>query len=50
MLSNIISQLETIGGDGEAGFEQVELTYFLGEGNELWQKVFARLKEEKNKG
>ena len=51
LLSNIISQLEAMGGDGEeAGFDQLDLTYSLGEESELWQNVFAKLKEEKNKG
>jgi m7GpppX diphosphatase len=32
-------------GDGDAGFAQVDLTYFLGEESELWQNVFSKLKE-----
>ncbi|CAZ85248.1 unnamed protein product [Tuber melanosporum] len=40
LLGNIISRLESLGGDEEAGMESVELTYFLGEESELWQRVF----------
>lgn len=44
-LENIISQLETLQGDEEAGMADVSLTYFLGEAGELWTDVFAPLKE-----
>jgi m7GpppX diphosphatase len=44
-LENIISQLETITGDQDAGMADVSLSYFLGEGNELWTKVFKPLKQ-----
>lgn len=44
-LDNIISQLETMGGGEDAGMQDVSLTYHLGERSELWEKVFAPLKE-----
>ncbi|KAK3047017.1 hypothetical protein LTR09_011531 [Extremus antarcticus] len=44
-LDDIISQLETMGGDGEAGMADVELTYTIGEESELWTQVFKPLKE-----
>ena len=44
-LENIISQLETMEGGGEAGMADVSLTYFLGEASELWGAVFGPLKE-----
>ena len=43
-LENIISQLETIGGDESAGMADVSLTYFLGEASELWTGIFGKLK------
>lgn len=43
-LENIISQLETIGGDDGAGMADVSLTYFLGEASELWTGIFGKLK------
>ncbi|PYH47783.1 putative mRNA decapping hydrolase [Aspergillus saccharolyticus JOP 1030-1] len=43
-LENIISQLETISGDEEAGMADVSLTYFLGEASELWTNVYGPLK------
>ncbi|KAF8537557.1 HIT-like domain-containing protein [Trichophaea hybrida] len=43
LLPNVISQLDTMGGGEDAGFAQVEFTYFLGEESELWQNVFAKL-------
>ena len=44
-LENIISQLEHMIGDDEAGMEEVDLTYFVGEESELWKKCFKKLKE-----
>ncbi|ERF74312.1 hypothetical protein EPUS_01999 [Endocarpon pusillum Z07020] len=44
-LENIISQLETMEGEEEAGMADVSLTYFLGEASELWETVFGPLKE-----
>ncbi|KAH8728740.1 HIT-like domain-containing protein [Phaeosphaeriaceae sp. PMI808] len=44
-LENIISQLETVAGGSDAGMQDVTLTYHLGERSELWEKVFAPLKE-----
>ncbi|KAK6381237.1 uncharacterized protein PV06_09186 [Exophiala oligosperma] len=44
-LANIISQLESMAGDDdETGMDGVDLTYFLGEENELWKKCFGRMK------
>ncbi|KAL2002944.1 hypothetical protein VTN02DRAFT_5477 [Thermoascus thermophilus] len=43
-LENIISQLETIAGDQDAGMADVSLTYFLGEASELWANIFEPLK------
>ncbi|KAF2690404.1 scavenger mRNA decapping enzyme [Lentithecium fluviatile CBS 122367] len=43
-LENIISQLETMQGGSEAGFQDVSLTYGLGEASELWEKVFSMVK------
>jgi m7GpppX diphosphatase len=43
-LENIISQLETISGDDDAGMADVSLTYFLGEASELWTGLFGKLK------
>lgn len=44
-LENIISQLETTGGDEDAGMQNASLTYHLGERSELWEKVYLPLKE-----
>jgi m7GpppX diphosphatase len=44
-LENIISQLESMEGNEDAGMADVSLTYFLGEASELWEGVFAPLKE-----
>ncbi|KAF1839440.1 scavenger mRNA decapping enzyme [Decorospora gaudefroyi] len=44
-LENVISQLETMAGETEAGMQDVSLTYHLGERSELWEKVFLPLKE-----
>lgn len=44
-LENIISQLETMEGEEEAGMADVSLTYFLGEASELWEAVFESLKD-----
>ena len=51
-LDNIVSQLETMAGGGhddddqdEAGMQDVDLTFTLGEASELWTDVFLPLKE-----
>ena len=44
-LGDIISQLETMGGGDEAGMQDVELTYGVGEAGDLWQNIFGPLKE-----
>ncbi|OJD19396.1 hypothetical protein AJ78_00666 [Emergomyces pasteurianus Ep9510] len=43
-LENLISQLETMGGGPDAGMADVSLSYFMGEGSELWQTIFGPLK------
>lgn len=45
-LENLISQLETMAGD-DASMADVSLTYYLGEASELWEGVFAPLKNLK---
>ncbi len=44
-LDNIISQLDTMAGDDDAGMADVELTYTIGEESELWTQIFKPLKE-----
>ncbi|KXX80248.1 m7GpppX diphosphatase [Madurella mycetomatis] len=44
-LESIISQLETMRGDDEAGMEAVTLCYTLGEASDLWVDVFEPLKK-----
>lgn len=44
-LENVISQLETMGGDENASLADVSLSYHLGERSELWEKIYLRLKE-----
>ncbi|KAB8238457.1 hypothetical protein ETB97_001145 [Aspergillus alliaceus] len=39
-LESIISQLETMAGDDEAGMDLVTLTYTIGEASDLWKEVF----------
>jgi m7GpppX diphosphatase len=34
-------------GEGDAGMQDVSLTYHLGERSELWEKVYLPLKEGK---
>ncbi|KAJ5779220.1 Scavenger mRNA decapping enzyme N-terminal [Penicillium paradoxum] len=46
-LENLISQLETMTGDGDASMADVDLTYYLGEASELWTDIFKPLKEGK---
>jgi m7GpppX diphosphatase len=45
-LDSIISQLETMQGDDEAGMDAVTLCYTLGEANDLWVGVFEPLKKK----
>ncbi|CAF9917166.1 MAG: hypothetical protein HETSPECPRED_003159 [Heterodermia speciosa] len=45
-LENLISQLETMSGNSEAGLADVSLTYYLGEANELWTGIFELLKRD----
>lgn len=44
-LENVISQIETMGGDQDAGMADVELTYTIGEASELWEQIFLPIKE-----
>jgi m7GpppX diphosphatase len=44
-LENIISQLETMTSERDAGMQDVSLTYHLGERSDLWGKVYLPLKE-----
>jgi m7GpppX diphosphatase len=46
-LDNVISQLETMAGDDDAGMADVELSYTVGEASELWIRIFQPLKEGK---
>jgi Uncharacterized conserved protein len=38
-LENLISQLETLSGDGDPSLADVDLTYFVGEASELWTDI-----------
>ncbi|KAJ5990121.1 hypothetical protein N7499_010648 [Penicillium canescens] len=49
-LENLISQLEMMDGDESASMADVDLTYFLGEANELWTDIFEPLKQGKQPG
>lgn len=44
-LDNVISQLEVMSGDEEAGMEKLSLTYTLGEASDLWLSVFEPMKK-----
>ncbi|KAK4931056.1 hypothetical protein LTR49_002471 [Elasticomyces elasticus] len=46
-LDHIISQLETMAGDEDAGMQDVELSYTVGEESELWVQVYSPLKGTK---
>lgn len=46
-LESIISQLETMQGDAEAGMDAVTLCYTLGEASDLWTDVFEPLKQNR---
>lgn len=43
-LENLISQLENMTSSSDAGLDQVDLTYFVGEESDLWKMCFERLK------
>jgi m7GpppX diphosphatase len=43
----VISQLDTMGGDENAGMADVELSYTVGEASELWTRIFLPLKQGK---
>lgn len=49
-LENLISQLETLSGDGDASLADIDLTYYLGEASELWTDIFKPLKQGKQPG
>jgi m7GpppX diphosphatase len=44
-LESIISQLETMAGDAEAGMDTVALNYTIGEASELWTEIFEPIKK-----
>ncbi len=44
-LESIISLLESMAGDEEAGMDAVTLTYTVGEASELWTDIFEPLKK-----
>ncbi|KAK1069124.1 hypothetical protein LTR12_015962 [Friedmanniomyces endolithicus] len=44
-LDHIISQLETMAEGGNAGMQDVELGYTVGEASELWTEIYLTLKE-----
>ncbi|KAK4544882.1 hypothetical protein LTR36_003786 [Oleoguttula mirabilis] len=44
-LSDVISHLDTMAGAEDAGMQDVELTYTVGEQSELWTEIFLPLKE-----
>lgn len=46
-LGHIISQLDTMSGDGDAGMQDVELSYTVGEASELWTEIYLPLKSGK---
>ena len=46
-LQSIISQLESMGGDDDAGMDTVALTYTIGEASELWTEIFEPVKSRK---
>ncbi|KAK4899985.1 hypothetical protein LTR27_002748 [Elasticomyces elasticus] len=43
-LDHIISQLDTMAGDDDAGMQDVELSYTVGEESELWVQIYSPLK------
>lgn len=43
-LENIISQLETMAGEEEAGMKDITISYFAAEGSEIWEKIWGPLK------
>lgn len=43
-LDSIIETLKAMGGDDEAGMDQVAMTYTLGEASELWTEIYEPLK------
>lgn len=43
-LESIISQLESMAGDEEAGMDSIPLTYTVGEAAEIWTEIFRPIK------
>ncbi len=43
-LESIISQLDTMTGDDEAGMDSVTLNYTIGEADDLWTHIFEPIK------
>jgi m7GpppX diphosphatase len=46
-LESLIAQIDSMAGDQEAGMDQLDLYYTLGEASELWTEVFKPLKKNK---
>ena len=46
-LQNVISQLDTMAGGPDAGMQDVELSFTLGQAGELWTRIFGPLKDGK---
>jgi m7GpppX diphosphatase len=44
-LESIVAQLETMEGDAQAGMDQVDLYYTVGEASEIWTEIFEPLKK-----
>jgi hypothetical protein len=44
-LESIVAQLETMEGDAQAGMDQVDLHYTVGEASEIWTEIFEPLKK-----
>jgi m7GpppX diphosphatase len=44
-LESIVAQLDTMGGDAQAGMDQVDLHYTVGEASEIWTEIFEPLKK-----
>jgi m7GpppX diphosphatase len=45
-LESIVAQLETMEGDAQAGMDQVDLHYTVGEASEIWTEIFEPLKKK----
>lgn len=43
LLEDVISRLESMGGGDDAGFMDVDMTFFVGEETELYQRIFSKI-------